>query len=57
MNHEIVQGFEKLSVIAALATVARARGRELQNKRPILIRHGREHGRSSKNRLPMRQKK
>src|SRR5262245_56627363 len=58
MNHEILQGFEKLPVIAALVTAARVRGREhLQDNRPILIRHGREHGRSYKNRLPMSHRK
>ena len=40
MNHEIVQGFEKLPVIAALVTAARARGRKHLQKKycPILIR-------------------
>src|SRR5271155_420442 len=58
MNHKIVQGFEKLSVVAALVAAPRPRCREHpQYNRPILFRHGREHGRSSKNRLPMSQRK
>src|ERR1700746_2670133 len=49
MNHKIVQGFEKLSVVPALVAAPRPRCREHpQYKRPILFRHGREHGRSSK---------
>src|ERR1700720_4103167 len=58
MNHKIVQGFEKLSVVPALVAAPRPRCREHpQYNRPILFRHGREHGRSSKNRLPMSQRK
>jgi hypothetical protein len=48
MNHKIVQGFEKLSVIPALVAASRPRCREPQYNRPILFRHGREHGRSFK---------
>src|SRR6476620_4866480 len=58
MNHKIVQGFEKLSVVPALVAAPRPRCREHpQYNRPILFRHGREHGRSSKNRLPKSQRK
>jgi hypothetical protein len=58
MNHKIVQGFEKLSVVPALVAALRPRRREHpQYNRPILFRHGREHGRSSKNRLLMSQRK
>src|SRR4249920_338266 len=58
MNHKIVQGLEKLSVVPALVAAPRPRCREHpQYNRPILFRHGREHSRSSKNRLPMSQRK
>src|SRR5271167_5149462 len=58
MNHKIVQGFEKPSVVPALVAAPRPRCREHpQYNRPILFRHGREHGRSSKSRLPMSQRK
>ena len=49
---------EKLSVVPALVAAPRPRCREHpQYNRPILFRHGREHGRSSKNRLPKSQRK
>src|SRR5208282_4940057 len=58
VNHEILQGFEKLSVVPSLVAAPRARCLEyLQNNRPVLFRHGGQHGRSSKNRLPMSQRK
>ena len=43
MNHKIVQGFEKLSVVPALVAAPRPRCREHpQYNRPILFRHGRD---------------
>src|SRR6266850_6448805 len=58
VNHEIVQGFEKLPVVAALVAAARPRRLEdLQNNRPIRLRHGCQHGRSSQNRPPMSHRK
>ena len=49
VNHEILQGFEKPPVVPALVATARARCLEyLQNNRPVLFRHGGEHGRPSK---------
>src|SRR5205823_4981215 len=58
VNHEIMQGFEKLPVVAALVAAMRPRCLEqLQKNRPVLFRHGGEHGRSSKNRPPMSHRK
>src|SRR4029078_5147200 len=58
VNHEIMQGFEKAAVLPALVAAARARCRKhLQDNRPIRFRHGRKHGRSSKNRPPMSHRK
>src|SRR5271167_2657710 len=49
VNHEILQGFEKLPVIPPFVAAAWAGCIEyLQNNRPVLFRHGSEHGRSSK---------
>ena len=57
-NNKIVQGFEKLPVVPALVAAPRPRCREYpQYNRPILVRHGCEHGRSSKNRLPISREK
>jgi len=53
VNHEILQGFEKPSVVPSLVAAPRARCLEyLQNNRPVLFRHGGQHGRSSKTDRP-----
>jgi len=46
VNREIVQRFQKLAVVVSRFATARLHGVEhLQNDRPVLVRHSRQHGR------------